>query len=116
MRLFDHNSLYKYFHTSPERFDSLLAIVGPLINSQSTYTKRCVSAGEKLAVTIRYLVTGHLMQSISISYRLGHSTASIALFLWLLAMLTIALLSLILATTTVDKAMVEYLVTPYLAK
>ena len=33
-----------------------------------------ISAGERLAVTIRYLVTGDSMQTISFSYRLGHST------------------------------------------
>ena len=33
-----------------------------------------VSASERLAVTIRYLVTGDSMQTISFSYRLGHST------------------------------------------
>ena len=33
-----------------------------------------VSAGERLAVTMRCLVTGGSMQMISFSYRLGHST------------------------------------------
>ena len=33
-----------------------------------------VPPGERLAVTLRYLVTGDSMQTVSFSYRLGHST------------------------------------------
>ena len=74
MRLFDHESYYKYFHMTPTRFDSLLSLVGPLITRQTTLMRAPVSAGERLAVTICYLETGDSMQTISFSYRLGHST------------------------------------------
>ena len=74
MRLVDHESYYKYFHMTPTRFDNLLSLVGPLITRQTTIMRAPVSAGERLAVTIRYLVTGDSMQTISFSYRLGHST------------------------------------------
>ena len=74
MRLVDHESLYRYFHMTPQRFDCLLCIVGPLISRQTTLMRSPVSAGERLAVTTRYLVTGDSMQTISFSYRLGHST------------------------------------------
>ena len=74
MRLVDHESFYRYFHMTPQRFDNLLSLVGPLITRQATVMRSPISAGERLAVTIRYLVTGDAMQTISFSFRLGHST------------------------------------------
>ena len=56
------------------RFDNLLSSVGPWLTHQTTSTRNSVSPGERLAVTLRYLVTGDSMQTISFSYRLGHST------------------------------------------
>ena len=74
MRLVDHSSFYKYFHMTPMRFDGLLSRVGPAITRQVTQMRCPISPGERLAVTLRYLVTGDSMQTISFSYRLGHST------------------------------------------
>ena len=74
MRLTDHQSFYKYFHMSPERFAHLLSLVGPAITRQTTTFREPISAGERLAITLRYLVTGDSMQTISFSYRVGHST------------------------------------------
>lgn len=74
MRLVDHYSFYRYFHMSPTRFDDLLNRVKPLISRKTTQLRESVSAEERLAVTLRYLVTGDSMQTISFSYRLGHST------------------------------------------
>lgn len=69
-RLVDHTSFYKYFHMSPTKFDELLSYIGAVIARM----RRPMSPGESLAVTLRYLVTGDSMQTISFSYRLGHST------------------------------------------
>ena len=74
MRLVDHSSFYKYFHMSPERFSHLLSLVGPSISREITKLRKPISAGERLAITLRYLVTGDSMQTISFSYRVGHST------------------------------------------
>ena len=74
MRLSDHESFYKYFRMTPQRFDHLLSLVGPLISHQETKFRAPVSANERLAVTLRYLATGDSMQTIAFSYRLGHST------------------------------------------
>ena len=68
MRLVDHESFYRYFHMTPQRFDNLLSLVGPLITRQATVMRSPISAGERLAVTIRYLVTGDAMQTISFSF------------------------------------------------
>lgn len=76
MRLVDYFSFYRYFHMSPSRFDDLLRRVKPLIVRKTTQLREPVSADERLSVTLRYLVTGDSMQTISFSYRLGHSTVS----------------------------------------
>ncbi|XP_065837891.1 uncharacterized protein [Oscarella lobularis] len=74
MRLFDHESFYKYFRMTPSRFDHLLSLIGPCITKESTTFRNSVSPGERLAITLRYLATGDSMQTIAFSYRVGHST------------------------------------------
>ena len=74
MRLVDHSSFYRYFHMSPVMFDDLLRRVGPVITRKTTQLRSPVSPGERLAVTLRYLVTGDSMHTISFSYHLGHAT------------------------------------------
>ena len=74
MRLSDQGSFYKYFRMTPDRFDELLSIVGPVITRQHTNFRSPISPGERLAVTLRFLATGDSMQTIAFSYRLGHST------------------------------------------
>ena len=74
MRLGDHYCFYRYFHMSPQRFNHLLSLVGPTITHQTTDFCKPISAGERLAITLWYLVTGDSMQTISFSYRIGHST------------------------------------------
>ena len=76
MRLGDHESFYKYFHMTPQRFSHLLSIVGPSITRQDTTFRQAIPPGERLAITLCYLVTGDSMQTISFSYRVGHSTVS----------------------------------------
>ena len=73
MRVVDHTSFYRYFHMTPDRYDDLLSRVGPAIRRQTTKMRDRISPAERLAVTLRYLVTGDAMQTISFSFRLGHS-------------------------------------------
>ena len=74
MRLVDHQSFYRYFHMSPDRLSHLLALVGPALTRKTTNFRAPISPGERLAITLRYLVTGDSMQTISFNYRVGHST------------------------------------------
>ena len=74
MRLGDHESFYRYFHMTPQRFSHLLSLVGPSITRSDTTFRCAISPGERLAITLRFLVTGDSMQTISFSYRVGHST------------------------------------------
>ena len=52
----DHESFYKYFRMTPERFDNLLLLVGPMLTKKSLY-REPISAGERLPVTLRFLAT-----------------------------------------------------------
>ena len=76
MRLSDHESFYKYFHMTHQRFSHLLSCIGPSIKRQDTRLRDAIPTAERLAITLRYLVTGDSMQTISFSYRVGHSTVS----------------------------------------
>ena len=111
MRLQDTESFFKYFRMVPQQFDRLLQMVGPSITYQDTKWRKSVSAGERLAITLRslciyhavymhvyytilflnqsyyfrlmpfrYLATGDSLQTISFSYRVGHSTVCRIIF------------------------------------
>ena len=60
MRLVYHAS----FHMMHQQFQCLLSTVGPLITHQTTTMRSPVSPGERLAVSLRYLVTCDSMLSI----------------------------------------------------
>ena len=75
MRENDHESFYKYFRMTPERFDHLLSLVGPMLSKKSLY-RQPISPDKRLAVTLRFLATGDSLQTISFNYRLGHTTVS----------------------------------------
>ena len=47
-----------YFRMSYETFSLLLSLVEPDLNRTDTQMRQCVSATERLAITLRYLATG----------------------------------------------------------
>ena len=61
---------------SPERFEDLLTLVGPLIAKKPCRSRSSISEAERLMVTLRYLATGDSQQSQSFSFRIGRSTIS----------------------------------------
>ncbi|XP_040205932.1 protein ANTAGONIST OF LIKE HETEROCHROMATIN PROTEIN 1-like [Rana temporaria] len=63
-----------YFRMSVETFDKLLQLVGPAIRRLDTRFRSCLSARERLAVTLRYLATGESFSSLHYQFRLGKST------------------------------------------
>ena len=71
----DHESFCKYFRMTPERFDNLLLLVGPMLTKKSLY-REPLSACERLSITLRFLATGDSQQTISFSYRIGLTTVS----------------------------------------
>ena len=69
------NSLrFRYIRMTPERFEHLLSLVGPLITKVNTKMRQAISAAERLTLTLRYLASGDDQQSISFSYRIGKTT------------------------------------------
>ena len=61
---------------SPERFEHLLSLVGPLIAKKPCRSRKPISEGERLMVTLRFLTTGDSQQSQAFSFRIGRATVS----------------------------------------
>lgn len=61
---------------SPETFEHLLRLVGPLVTKAKTVMREPISAAERLTLTIHYLAYGDSQQSMSFSYRIAKSTIS----------------------------------------
>ena len=47
----DHESFYKYFRMTPERFDNLLLLVGPMLAKKSLYRDLLVLVNVNMALT-----------------------------------------------------------------
>ena len=61
---------------SPERFEHLFNLVGPLIAKQDTNYRKSISAKKRLVITLRYLAEGCSQQALSLGFRVGKSTVS----------------------------------------
>ena len=61
---------------SRERFYHLLKFLEPLVLKQKKKIQKPISAGENLSITLRFLATTELHQSLSFSSRMGRSTVS----------------------------------------
>ena len=51
----DREYYYRYLHISPERFELLFNLVGPLIAKQGTNYRKSVAAKKRLVITLCYL-------------------------------------------------------------
>ena len=61
---------------SPERFDHLLSLVSPLITKQNTNLRKAIPAGERLALTLRFLAAGESQIGLTFSFRMGKAAVS----------------------------------------
>ena len=61
---------------SPKRYNHLLGMVAPFITKKDTRLRKSISADERLSLTLRYLASGSMQESLSFSYRIGRSTVS----------------------------------------
>ena len=59
---------------SPESFQYLLNVVGPIISKKNTNLRKAISASERLCLTLHYLAYGGIQQSLSFSFRIAKST------------------------------------------
>ncbi|KAE8738274.1 hypothetical protein FOCC_FOCC016250, partial [Frankliniella occidentalis] len=75
MREFDEEAFFNFLRMTPSCFDWLLEQVSDLITKEST-RRESISAGERLAVTLRYLASGDSQISISYLFRISDSAVS----------------------------------------
>ena len=61
---------------SPERFDHLLSLVGPLITKQDKQLREAIPPDERLALTLRFLASGDSQVSLHFQYRIGTKSVS----------------------------------------
>ena len=61
---------------SPERFNHLLTLVGPLMAKKPCRSRNTITEAERLMVTLRYLATGEAQQTQAFYFRLGKATVS----------------------------------------
>ena len=61
---------------SPERFDHLLRLIGPIISKKNTSFRDAICAGERLSITLRFLASGDSQISLSFLFRVGRKSVS----------------------------------------
>ena len=74
LMLADHEYFFRLFQMSPSTFELLLSWVASLITKESTRMRQAIPPGERLRVTLRYLVTGDAQTTIAASYRISPTT------------------------------------------
>ncbi|XP_072400389.1 uncharacterized protein [Diabrotica undecimpunctata] len=70
----DETKFVQYFRMSHCDFLNLLSLIKDVITKIDTHYRRAVTPAEKLAVRLRFLLTGDSFVTLSYNYRLGHST------------------------------------------
>ncbi len=73
LRIHDREYFFRCFRMSPILFEELLSKIAPHIVKEQTRLRDPISAGERLCVTLRYLVTGDAHVTIGASYRMSPS-------------------------------------------
>ncbi|KAK3910285.1 Aurora kinase, partial [Frankliniella fusca] len=74
MKEVDRDEYFRFMRMTPECFDWLVERISPII--QKTSIRESISPGERLAVTLRYLVSGDSHSSLSYLCRIGKQTIS----------------------------------------
>lgn len=70
----DGTKFFQYFRMSESTFNLLLSKVAVHLKKKNTHLRKAISPKERLAVCLRYLVTGDSFQTISFKFRMGLST------------------------------------------
>ena len=76
LRTRDPEQYRKYLRVEPEMFDTILERIRPRITKMDTCMKICLDPGLKLAVTLRFLVTGNSYKDLSYSFLCGFNSIS----------------------------------------
>ena len=75
MKSYDHMMFYQQFRMTPEQYENLFRLVAPKI-LKSSQKREAIEPGERLSVTLRYLVTGDAQTTIAASYRMSKTSVS----------------------------------------
>ncbi|XP_058826424.1 putative nuclease HARBI1 isoform X1 [Topomyia yanbarensis] len=75
----DEEDFRNYFRMNKETYEKLLKMVQPHIFRQDTVMRRCISAHERLAVTLRYLATGRNFEDLKFSAIISPASISTAI-------------------------------------
>lgn len=67
---------HRFLRMSYASFEYLLNLVSPLIQKNDTLFRDAISAGERLALTLHYLATGHSFRSLQYLFRIPQCTIS----------------------------------------
>ena len=73
LMLADHELFFNMFRMTPTKFEELLSWIAPLI-TRSAIRRQPIQPGERLCVTLRYLVSGDSFSTIANSYRMSDTT------------------------------------------
>lgn len=73
--------LYRnFFRMTKEDFDFILNLIQPSIQKQDTSMRESIPAGERLALTLRFLATGDNFASLQYLFRIPKNTISTIVF------------------------------------
>ena len=64
LRLCDENSYRNFLRMNVASFEEVLQRVSPIISRQDTHLRESISAGERLALTLRFLATGKFIAGV----------------------------------------------------
>ena len=64
LRLCDENSYRNFLRMNVASFEEVLQCVSPIISRQDTHLRESISAGERLALTLRFLATGKFIAGV----------------------------------------------------
>lgn len=65
-----------FFRMTPSEFENLLQLVGGRITKIDTQLRQCISAQDRLAVTLRFLITGDSYHSLMYLFKISKSVIS----------------------------------------
>lgn len=76
LALDDGEAYRRFIRMDTATFEDLLQRVAPLITKRDTPFRRAIVAGERLAITLRYLATGDSQMSLQYAFYVAHNTIS----------------------------------------
>ena len=77
LRREDVPSFKNFMRMPPEMFDEILNRIRPAITKQTTFMRKPLEPGLKLAVTLRHLASGDKYASMKFGFRVPHNTISL---------------------------------------